>query len=180
MPIRPQHRWLYPFDWPQLSAAIRFRRAKGLCEHCSRPHAEWVHHVDDAADRAAERTIWQQSTQFVALPHASASLFGDEMDDGLDVLRHRSVSTAGPTPLEQYTGAVAGDEFGRGVEGRAQPRCANARQRPRRTRCVAPKGRSGSRSTGRTARLRHATKSAGISGNHDDRRSSPTTGRRRR
>ena len=28
MPIRPQFKWLYPIDWPQLSAVIRFQRAK--------------------------------------------------------------------------------------------------------------------------------------------------------
>ena len=38
MPIRAQHRWLYPIDWPQISAAIRFGRAKGRCEQCGRPH----------------------------------------------------------------------------------------------------------------------------------------------
>ena len=27
MPIRPQHRWLYPIDWPQISASIRFSAA---------------------------------------------------------------------------------------------------------------------------------------------------------
>jgi hypothetical protein len=32
MPIRREYRWLYPIDWPQLSAVIRFRRAKGQCE----------------------------------------------------------------------------------------------------------------------------------------------------
>jgi hypothetical protein len=29
MPIRREYRWFYPIDWPQLSAAIRFGRAKG-------------------------------------------------------------------------------------------------------------------------------------------------------
>ncbi len=29
MPIRRHHRWLYPIDWRELSASIRFRRAKG-------------------------------------------------------------------------------------------------------------------------------------------------------
>jgi hypothetical protein len=28
MPIRREYRWFYPIDWPQLSAAIRFDRAK--------------------------------------------------------------------------------------------------------------------------------------------------------
>lgn len=38
MPIRPEHRYFYPIDWPQLSAVIRFRRAGGRCEGCGRPH----------------------------------------------------------------------------------------------------------------------------------------------
>ena len=29
MPIRRHHRWLLPINWRELSAAIRFRRAKG-------------------------------------------------------------------------------------------------------------------------------------------------------
>ena len=29
MPIRPQHRWLYPIDWSQLTNLIRFELAKG-------------------------------------------------------------------------------------------------------------------------------------------------------
>lgn len=47
MPIKREHRWLYPIDWPQLSAAIRFGRAKGRCEECGRPHGQWVHHLGD-------------------------------------------------------------------------------------------------------------------------------------
>jgi hypothetical protein len=45
MPIRPQHRWLYPLDWRQISAAIRFGRAKGRCEQCRRPHGQTVVHL---------------------------------------------------------------------------------------------------------------------------------------
>jgi hypothetical protein len=37
MPIMPEHRWLYPIDWSELSKLIRFGRAKGRCEHCQRP-----------------------------------------------------------------------------------------------------------------------------------------------
>jgi hypothetical protein len=29
MPIRREHRFFYPIDWPQLSAVIRFGRAQG-------------------------------------------------------------------------------------------------------------------------------------------------------
>jgi len=36
MPIRRDLRGFYPIDWRQLSDAIRFKRAKGRCESCSR------------------------------------------------------------------------------------------------------------------------------------------------
>ncbi|WP_062120433.1 hypothetical protein [Aureimonas sp. AU40] len=38
MPIRPEDRDLYPVDWPQLSWAIRFKRAGGCCEGCGVAH----------------------------------------------------------------------------------------------------------------------------------------------
>lgn len=47
MPIRPQHRWLYPIDWVQLSAMVRFERARGRCECCRRPHGQLVCHLGD-------------------------------------------------------------------------------------------------------------------------------------
>jgi hypothetical protein len=43
MPIRPEYKWFYPVDWPQLSAMIRFERAKGRCEECGRPHGREQH-----------------------------------------------------------------------------------------------------------------------------------------
>lgn len=42
MPIRPEHRWLYPIDWPEITDIVRFTRAKGRCEHCRRPHGRFV------------------------------------------------------------------------------------------------------------------------------------------
>lgn len=56
MPIKPELRGLYPFEWPQLSASIRFRRAKGRCEHCDRPHRKLVCHLGDGRgyDESAE------------------------------------------------------------------------------------------------------------------------------
>jgi hypothetical protein len=42
MPIRPELRWFYPIDWPELSRAIRFGRARGRCEACGRPHGQSV------------------------------------------------------------------------------------------------------------------------------------------
>ena len=45
MPIAPEHRWLYPIDWRELSQLIRFGRAKGRCERCGRPHGKAVVHL---------------------------------------------------------------------------------------------------------------------------------------
>ena len=45
MPIRPSQRFFYPIDWPELSHEIRFRRAKGACERCGRPHGRVVCHL---------------------------------------------------------------------------------------------------------------------------------------
>ena len=47
MPIRRELRWLYPIDWPQLSALVRVGRARGRCERCGRPHGRAVHHLGD-------------------------------------------------------------------------------------------------------------------------------------
>jgi len=47
MPIRPENRWLYPIDWPELSKLVRFGRARGRCEHCRRPHLQSVLHLGD-------------------------------------------------------------------------------------------------------------------------------------
>ena len=59
MPIRPQFRWLYPVDWPQLSAMIRFERAKGRCECCGRPHGQVVHHLGDGRWWDEEQRCWR-------------------------------------------------------------------------------------------------------------------------
>ena len=47
MPIRRALRWFYPIDWRELSAFIRFRRARGRCECCGRPHGKTVQHLGD-------------------------------------------------------------------------------------------------------------------------------------
>ena len=47
MPIRPENRWLYPIDWPQISVAVRFQRAGSKCEQCGRPHRTRVAHLGD-------------------------------------------------------------------------------------------------------------------------------------
>src|SRR6476620_108275 len=47
MPIKPEFRWLYPIDWRELSALVRFERARGRCQHCRRPHGQDVMHLGD-------------------------------------------------------------------------------------------------------------------------------------
>ena len=47
MPIKPELRYFYPIDWPQISHWVRFVRAKGHCQVCGRPHGETVHHLGD-------------------------------------------------------------------------------------------------------------------------------------
>jgi hypothetical protein len=59
MPIRPEYRWLYPIDWKQLSAVIRFERAKGRCQGCRRPHGRIVCHLGDGHWWDPERRTWR-------------------------------------------------------------------------------------------------------------------------
>lgn len=59
MPIRPQHRWLYPIDWQQLTNMIRFERAKGKCEQCSRPHGTTVIHLGDGRWWDDDGQVWR-------------------------------------------------------------------------------------------------------------------------
>lgn len=59
MPIRPEFRWLYPIDWPQLSAMVRFQKAKGRCRQCQRPHGRMVCHLGDGRWWDDERRRWR-------------------------------------------------------------------------------------------------------------------------
>ena len=55
MPIKPELRYLYPIDWPQVSRWVRFVRAKGRCEHCGRPHGQVVRHLGDGRPQASQQ-----------------------------------------------------------------------------------------------------------------------------
>jgi hypothetical protein len=59
MPIRPQHKWFYPIDWPQLSAMIQFERAKGRCERCGRPHGRDIRHLGDGRWWDEDEKTWR-------------------------------------------------------------------------------------------------------------------------
>lgn len=59
MPIRPEHLFLYPIDWLQLSRVVRFGRAQGRCEHCARPHGERVFRMRDGRWWDNQRRYWR-------------------------------------------------------------------------------------------------------------------------
>lgn len=59
MPIAREHRWLYPIDWRELSALIRFGRAKGRCEHCGRPHGRAIVHLGNGVWWHDEAARWR-------------------------------------------------------------------------------------------------------------------------
>ena len=70
MPIRPEHRALYPDDWPQLSASIRFGRAKGRCEGCGRPHGKVILCVGHGRWFDRQENAWRDGHGVqVARPH---------------------------------------------------------------------------------------------------------------
>lgn len=59
MPIRPEFRWLYPIDWPLISRYVRFERAKGRCERCSRPDGVTIEQLPDGRWLDQEAGVWK-------------------------------------------------------------------------------------------------------------------------
>lgn len=59
MPIAPEHRWLYPVDWAELSQLIRFRRAKGRWQRSQRPHGREVIHLGEGTWWDEDATVWR-------------------------------------------------------------------------------------------------------------------------
>ena len=59
MPIKPELRYFYPIDWPQVSRWVRFVRAKGCCEACGRPHGQVVRHLGDGRWWDEVRQTWR-------------------------------------------------------------------------------------------------------------------------
>ena len=76
MPIRRELRWLYPIDWPQFSALVRFGRARGRCERCGRPHGRTVHHLGDGRWWDAEAETWRDGRGREVAPPAYAEYSG--------------------------------------------------------------------------------------------------------
>ena len=70
MPIKPELRRWYPFDWRELSVSIRFRRAGGCCEACGRQHGAMVATIDGAW-LDPESGVWRDARgRRTALPRA--------------------------------------------------------------------------------------------------------------
>ena len=59
MPIRPDLRWIYPIDWPEISRQVRFERAGGRCQSCGRPHGETVRCLPDGRWYDAAMRTWR-------------------------------------------------------------------------------------------------------------------------
>jgi hypothetical protein len=73
MPIRPELRWFYPIDWPELSRVIRFGRAHGRCEACRRPHGQTVACLADGSWHDADAGHWRDGRgRRCALPSPAA------------------------------------------------------------------------------------------------------------
>lgn len=59
MPIKPELRWFYPIDWPEISRLVRFERAGGRCEGCGRPHGEAIRCLPDGRWFDPARNTWR-------------------------------------------------------------------------------------------------------------------------
>jgi hypothetical protein len=59
MPIKPELRYFYPIDWPQISHWVRFVRAKGRCQVCGRPHGAVVQHLGDGRWWDEQLQVWR-------------------------------------------------------------------------------------------------------------------------
>ena len=71
MPIKPELRYFYPIDWPQVSHWVRFVRAGGKCQVCGRPHGQTVRHLGDGRwwdEEAADLAQWPRPQESPPLP----------------------------------------------------------------------------------------------------------------
>ena len=61
MPIRPELRHLYPENWRELSAFVRFSRANGRCERCGRPHQHQLRCLPDGRWYDEDNATWRDT-----------------------------------------------------------------------------------------------------------------------
>ena len=66
MPIRADLRALYPPHWAELSRKVRFARAGGRCQTCSRPHGVELRCLPDGRWFDASAATWRDGKGRVA------------------------------------------------------------------------------------------------------------------
>ena len=100
MPIRREHRFFYPIDWPQLSAVIRFGRAKGRCEGCRRPHGRTVFCLGDGRWWDADAASWRDGAGgLVCIKVGAADVLGEIRTTRVVLATgHRNHDTADNSP----------------------------------------------------------------------------------
>ncbi|ACK81064.1 hypothetical protein [Methylorubrum extorquens] len=100
MPIRCEHRFFYPIDWPQLSAVIRFGRAKGRYEACGRPHGQTVFCLGDGRWWDVDAVSWRDGTRgLVCLDAGAADVLGEIRTTRVVLATaHRNHDTADNSP----------------------------------------------------------------------------------
>ncbi len=59
VPIRPELRQLYPADWREISARVRFERAGEKCQGCGRPHLGRLRCLPDGRWFDEEAATWR-------------------------------------------------------------------------------------------------------------------------
>jgi hypothetical protein len=74
MPIRASLRWFYPIEGPQLSRQIRFGRARGRCETCSRRHGTKVLCLPDGRWFDRDENCWRDGHGNRCIPPWGAAL----------------------------------------------------------------------------------------------------------
>lgn len=79
MPIRPENRCLYPIDWPQLSAVVRFKIAGGRCQHCKRPHGRTVQHLGDGRWFDEDTATWRDGNGRTIRSRSPRSLLSEPL-----------------------------------------------------------------------------------------------------
>jgi hypothetical protein len=61
MPIKPELRWFYPRNWPDISRRVRFERANGVCEGCRRPHGQIIRCLPDGRWFDGNAQTWRNN-----------------------------------------------------------------------------------------------------------------------
>jgi hypothetical protein len=61
MLIKPELRWFFPSDWPDISRRVRFERAGGVCEGCRQPLGQLVRRLPDVRWFDANIQTWRNN-----------------------------------------------------------------------------------------------------------------------